>query len=141
MLTSALPDHEVTVMAKKPAEWTIFSHEPPFGDPFYEQPLAVPHSFGRGKYRELAEKVVVPKIVLDQIIGKEFWTERPRGSSAAAAAGRHGGGAAPAGLGMGGVQETVRAKRSGRGRALNLRREKVTRPGRKVRTNHFQVLH
>ncbi len=125
----------MSIKKNKPV-WTILDSKLPDDAPSsYEYSYAVPHSFGRDSYRELAENVIVPKIVLDQIVDKHCWTETPRGSGAAAA--KYGGGAGSAGPGgMGGVQVGVdlRPKSSGRARALNMRKEKVMRPGRKVRS-------
>ena len=112
-------------------EWTIlgdYLHEKPYS---YEHSYAVHHSFGRGRFREVAAKVVVPKIVLDQIIGEKCWTERPRGPVQVG-----GGGAGSAS--MGGVNTPLKPKRSGRARALHMRSQNAAlekrRPGREVRS-------
>ena len=90
----------------------------------------VHHSFGRGTYKSRALSSVVPKAVLDRIIGKGCWTDQPRGSTSAAAAGgrrRH-----PK---MGGVKGAdPRPKTSGRARALHVRMVNTVqrRPGHQV---------
>lgn len=101
----------------------------------YEYSYAVHHSFGRGSFKTVAKRVVVPKIVLDQIIGQKCWTERPRGHGSGSRAPLVGG----AGLAAktGGVKgHDVKPKSSGRARALHLRAQKATlsqrKPGHQV---------
>lgn len=122
------------VESREQDEWTIlqdFIPEKPYN---YEYSFAVHHSFGRGRFREVAAKVVVPKIVLDQIIGKKCWTERPRGPDPPGV-----GGAGPAK--MGGVNTDFKPKSSGRARALHMRTQKAAlakkRPGRQVSIIHY----
>lgn len=132
---------------KQKPVWTILDNKLPDGVPSYEYPFPVPHSFDRGSYREIAEKVIIPKIVLDQIIDKQCWTERPHGHAAGRS--KYGGGAAFAAgrPGVVGGAES-RPKSSGRAKALKLRREKAMRPGLKVRgigfttcTRNISVVH
>lgn len=116
-------------------QWTILDNYLPQESPTYEYSYAVHHSFGRGSFRAEAEKVVVPKIVLDQIIGKKCWTERPRGRGSVPAMV---GGAGPAKIKtMGGVNVPLKPKSSGRARALHMRVQKRTlshrKPGHQVR--------
>lgn len=98
------------------------------------EPVVVPHPFGRGQFRELAKKAVVPGIVLEAILKKHG--EQPSWSSSATWKG--GGGTTR--QKMGGVKKTSGArttlspskpKTSCRGRALKMRAEKsrMPRPG------------
>lgn len=116
-------------------EWTILDNYLPEKPYKYEHSYAVHHSFGRGRFREVAAKVVVPKIVLDQIIGEKCWTERPRGPVRGNAVG--GAGSAN----MGGVNTDFKPKSSGRARALHMRSQKAAlakrRPGHQVRYNAY----
>lgn len=110
------------------------SQEPRTHDVSY----AVHHSFGRGDFRSVAERVTVPNLVLDQIIGTRCWTERPRGQDDDRPRASVGGAAAPAKLKkMGGVGRGWKAKSSGRARALHLRAQKANitqrKPGNQVR--------
>ena len=109
-------------------EWTRL--EDNFSRDVYEDDYshAVQHSFGRGSFRSIAEKVVVPKIVLDRIIlgegNNSCWTECPRGHRVWM------GGAAS--TRMGGVDtSSLKPKSSGRARALHLRAEKASQVRRR----------
>lgn len=105
----------------------------------------VHHSFGRGSFKAVAEKLVVPKLVLDQIIGTESWTEKPRGrvvSSSASDRPWVDAVTASAKPKMGGVRGELKPRSSGRARALHLRVQKAAqvqrRPGRQVLNYYYQ---
>ena len=115
-------------MAAKNYEWTPLENSV-FQDHYNLQySYAVHHSFGRGSFRQMAEKAIVPKLVLDKIIGSKKWSDTPpcpRGHGAA----KLGGGAASISVGI-----MVKPKNSGRGRALQMRARKASsftqkRPG------------
>ena len=109
---------------------------PPFGVHRHEA-TAVLHPFGRGEFKELARKAVIPKIVLDAIVNKHG-NERSWSSSTSVSATWKGGGATRHKSKMGGVnkkncsaESKVKPKVSCRGRALKMRAEKsrMPRPG------------
>ena len=116
--------------------WTILENFLPPDSRCYEYSYAVHHSFGRGTFKTVAESVIVPKIVLDKIIGQNSWTERPRGRGPVGGSrAPFVGGAGPAR--MRGVRPDLRPKSSGRARALHMRVQKATlsqqrRPGHQV---------
>lgn len=114
---------------KEERRWTILENFLPPESRTYEYSYAVHHSFGRGRFRAEAEGVVVPKIVLDKIIGQKCWTERPRGPGGGSRAPLVGGaGGSPAK--MGGVKAELKPRNSGRARALHMRAQKAAlRPG------------
>lgn len=114
-------------MVSKPPAWTILDNNLPQEPQSCAKSYPVHHSFGRGSFRHVAEKVVVPKMVLDQIIGNKYWTEMPRGHpvSAKLVVGVAGGAK------MGGVNLSMKPKSSGRARALHLRAEKAAKSLRK----------
>lgn len=112
--------------------WTILENFLPPESRTYEYSYAVHHSFGRGSFKTEAEGVVVPKIVLDKIIGQKCWTERPRGPGGGSRAPFVGGAGSAK---MGGVKADLKPKISGRARALHMRMQKATlsqRPGHQV---------
>lgn len=119
-------DSHATCVTMATDEWTILDNFLPPESRSYEYAYAVHHSFGRGSFRAEAEGVVVPKIVLDKIIGKECWTEKPRGTGGGSRA--LGGGAGSAI--MAGVQGELKPRNSGRARALHMRVQKTTLPQR-----------
>lgn len=99
----------------------------------------VPHPFGRGQFRELAMKAVIPKIVLDAIVNKHGGD--PSWSSSTT---WEGGGAIQRHK-MSGVKRmsthgNAKPKTSCRGRALKMRAEKSRMPrpgaGLPVRVSH-----
>lgn len=84
-------------------------------------PVAVNHSFGRGQFKEMAEKFVIPEPVLEDIIkrsGKSSWSDSTCGVGGATTK-------------MGGVRG-ARPKGVGRARALKMRAERppLPHPGR-----------
>ena len=111
-------------------EWTILENHIDGEPSGFDYSYAVPHSFGRGSFKSLAEQVIIPKIVLDKIIlgegNNKCWSERtsPRGQKV--------GGAASARMGGVNVNVVVRPKSSGRARALQIRTQwphNTRRPG------------
>lgn len=91
--------------------------------------VAVNHSIGRGKTQELVKQLVISKGTLDAVLkryGEDTWSNRPKDEACAS---------------MGGVRESstpsVRAKWSGRGRALALKKRVLEqtqrRPGQSGR--------
>ena len=105
---------------------------------------AVQHSFARGRFRDVAEKVVVPKMVLDKIIkgSTSSWTEAPGGREEREFPTEMRVGGAGACLQMQGVKLEYgvgcRPKGIGRARALHIRAQKASsyqqlrKPGSKV---------
>ena len=80
-------------------------------------PVAVNHSFGRGQFKEMAEKFVIPEPVLEDIIkrsGKSSWSDSTCGVGGATTK-------------MGGVRG-ARPKGVGRARALKMRAERPPLP-------------
>lgn len=96
--------------------------------------VAVSHSIGRGKSQELVKQLVISKSTLDAVLkryGEDTWSNRPKEEACAS---------------MGGVRDStttntqgVRAKWSGRGRALALKKrvleQSQKRPGHSSRDN------
>ena len=97
-------------------------------DPFEAGEIAINHSMGRGKTQELVKQLVISKTTLDAVLkryGEDTWSNRSNDGASAS---------------MSGVRPTnvpptqiVRAKWSGRGRALALKRrvleQSQRRPG------------
>lgn len=97
--------------------------------PNHDYSYPVHHSFGRGNFRDAAEKVVVPKMVLDKIIGSDSsgcWTEAPCGYEVPAEV-RVGGSGARARMRGVSVEdgEVCRLRGNGRARALHIRANKA----------------
>lgn len=123
--------------AKRKPHWTILEDNVSQQPPSYEFSYPVQHSFGRGSFRSVAEKVVIPKLVLDRIIGKQCWTEKTRTEKPRG----HGCGTKKNAVQVGGAGSGAnvgfKPKSSGRARALQLRAQTAAvaqkRPGRQVR--------
>ena len=128
----------------KSKQWTVLEDRNLSQELTSDLSYAIHHSFGRGKFRSVAEGMIVPKIVLDQIVGTQCWTDQPRVSVPTQQRKQQSrpwaslvGGAAPAAAKVGVARGEVRPRSSGRARALHLRVQKASvvqqrRPGHQV---------